>query len=415
MYTVLFCCSAGGEFLPVNIIFKAKHLYTSWCSKGPKDARYNNSHSGWMETEQFFQWFKEIFLSHVKQLSGKKILFLDGHVSHVSLKLIDLAASNDVILYRLPSHTTHFLQPLDVSVFKQLKNVWRNELKAHLRSNAFRSLTNKEFPRILKTVLEKACKREMVITGFASTGIFPLNSNVIDQECLKIGTVATSNTTEKDASNSSNNSNQTSNNSSNTTTALSTNTLSPNTPNQKLSSTECFMKSVERITTLAAENIKNSVLKHLNFSESNKETNRESNVKLKRASYFNLTEDDVREELARANEEKKRKAEELNKKRIEREARKKAKIDRLQSIDNTINSVILESESVQNDETVVPSTASNIELMEERKCYNCNITWSSCSDKLHWRACESCLNWSCFLCADLNFLNDNEYFCNNCI
>jgi len=59
--------------------------------------------------------------------------------------LIELAVPNDAILYRLPSYT-----PLDVSVFKQLKSVWRNELKAQLRF---------------------------------FTGIFPLNSDVINQEC----------------------------------------------------------------------------------------------------------------------------------------------------------------------------------------------------------------------------------------
>jgi hypothetical protein len=92
IYTVLFCCNAGGEYLPVNIIYKSKNLYSSWCTNGPKDAQYNTSESGLMETEQFFEWFKLLILPHVNQLSGKKILFLDDHVSHVSLKLIELAA-----------------------------------------------------------------------------------------------------------------------------------------------------------------------------------------------------------------------------------------------------------------------------------------------------------------------------------
>jgi hypothetical protein len=166
MYTVLFCCNAGGDYLPVNVIFKARHLYSSWCTNGPIDAHYNTSESGWMETDQFYEWFSSLFLPHVNKLDGKKILFLDGHVLHVSLKLIDLAVANDVILYRLPSHSTHILQPLDVSIFKQVKLTWINRLREVLRMNSFKSVTNKTFPGILKDVLEKSCKKEIAISGF---------------------------------------------------------------------------------------------------------------------------------------------------------------------------------------------------------------------------------------------------------
>ena len=49
------------------------------------------------------------------------ILFVDGHKSHVTLEVIDLAREKNVILFCLPPHTTHALQPLDVAVFKSLK------------------------------------------------------------------------------------------------------------------------------------------------------------------------------------------------------------------------------------------------------------------------------------------------------
>ena len=41
---------------------------------------------------------------------------------HMSLKLIDSAIENNVILYCLPPHTTHLLQLLDRSVYKPPKN-----------------------------------------------------------------------------------------------------------------------------------------------------------------------------------------------------------------------------------------------------------------------------------------------------
>ena len=49
------------------------------------------------------------------------ILIQDGHGSHVSIELIELARKNDVHLLCLPAHCTHILQPLDVGVFKSFK------------------------------------------------------------------------------------------------------------------------------------------------------------------------------------------------------------------------------------------------------------------------------------------------------
>ncbi|KAJ8955075.1 hypothetical protein NQ314_006955 [Rhamnusium bicolor] len=57
MYTVLMCCNAIGDFLPMFIISKGLHLYSTWCFGGPEKARYNCSPSGWMEVPQFLDWF----------------------------------------------------------------------------------------------------------------------------------------------------------------------------------------------------------------------------------------------------------------------------------------------------------------------------------------------------------------------
>ena len=50
------------------------------------------------------------------------MLFVDGHKSHLTLELTDLARKKDVILFCLPPHTTHTLQQLDVAVFKSFKD-----------------------------------------------------------------------------------------------------------------------------------------------------------------------------------------------------------------------------------------------------------------------------------------------------
>ena len=80
---------------------------------------YAKSLNGYMDEELFFSWFK-FFVAKTQHLD-KRLLIIDGHGSHISLNVIDTARENNM-LYCLPPHTTHILQPLDVSLYKPLKN-----------------------------------------------------------------------------------------------------------------------------------------------------------------------------------------------------------------------------------------------------------------------------------------------------
>ena len=92
MITIMGCGSAAGERLPPLILYKGKHLYSTWTINGPSGAFYSTSESGWMEKDNFYHWFKNCFLSAVEGLvrTGPVILFLDGHHSHLSIDFLDL-------------------------------------------------------------------------------------------------------------------------------------------------------------------------------------------------------------------------------------------------------------------------------------------------------------------------------------
>ena len=79
-------------------------------------------------TELFMVWMKKIFLKYVvpEQLV---LLFTDGHKTHINIKVTDLCHENNIIIFRLPPHTTHALQPLDV-VFKSLKDSFSKAVRA---------------------------------------------------------------------------------------------------------------------------------------------------------------------------------------------------------------------------------------------------------------------------------------------
>ena len=66
------------------------------------------------KTELYIDWFK-FFLQQIPPVCYV-LLLQDGHSSHASIELIELAKANNIHLLCLLSHTTHTLQPLDVGV-----------------------------------------------------------------------------------------------------------------------------------------------------------------------------------------------------------------------------------------------------------------------------------------------------------
>ena len=107
--TIHGCGSASGVRLPPFVVYKGKNLYSSWTRGGLAGAMYSTSTSGWMEKENYESWFRKMFMpAVVKHLtdSGPVVLFFDGHYSHISVELVELARANNIHLMLLPSNTT---------------------------------------------------------------------------------------------------------------------------------------------------------------------------------------------------------------------------------------------------------------------------------------------------------------------
>ena len=55
------------------------------------------------------------------------LLIFYGHGSHIAIQTIEEANMLGIDLLTLPAHTTHMMQPLDVSVFGPFKSYFRFE------------------------------------------------------------------------------------------------------------------------------------------------------------------------------------------------------------------------------------------------------------------------------------------------
>jgi DDE superfamily endonuclease len=144
----MFCGSATGEFLPPYVVYKGLNCYEGWTVGGPKGAAYTSTKSGWFDMFVFTDWFKKIFLPHVRRQEGPKLLVGDNLASHISLEVITLCRENNIRFVCLPPNSTDKMQPLDVGVFAPLKQGWKQQLRHYLEQDPAAKLLQKTvFPR----------------------------------------------------------------------------------------------------------------------------------------------------------------------------------------------------------------------------------------------------------------------------
>lgn len=177
--SVIACCNGEGMFLPPYSIFKGKNRKEEFLDGMPPGSQIAMSEkSAYVNATIFKDWLEFHFLP--RKPAGKVLLIVDGHTSHTnSVEVLEFSEANDIILLCLPSHTTHYLQPLDRSFFKSLKNHYYSACNNFLKANPSRKITRLIFGNLLGQAWGKSATVENGMSGFKATGIAPFNPEVI--------------------------------------------------------------------------------------------------------------------------------------------------------------------------------------------------------------------------------------------
>ncbi|THU83132.1 DDE-domain-containing protein, partial [Dendrothele bispora CBS 962.96] len=138
------------------------------------------SPNGWTDDEVGFEWFKRCFVPQAKarNTSGKPILLIyDGHGSHTLDTWAEHGFENNVILYCLPPHTTHRLQPLDVGCFGPLQNAWFRQCDIVLNETG-QGMELKDVVKEYMNAREVPFVEKNVFAAWRKSGIKPFNPGI---------------------------------------------------------------------------------------------------------------------------------------------------------------------------------------------------------------------------------------------
>jgi hypothetical protein len=104
--------------------------------------------------------------------------------THETLEILELCFENNIILCRLPSHTSHKLQPCDVAVFASLKDAYREQVD-RLERGGVNTISKQHFTSLFSLARERAFTLKNIKAGFAASGLFPFNPNRVLRHMLK--------------------------------------------------------------------------------------------------------------------------------------------------------------------------------------------------------------------------------------
>ena len=186
MVTAIECISADGRSLLPLIIWPAA-THRSTLTKYPTPGwHFACSQSGYTDSKISLDWLKLVFDPQTKpRANGKpRILICDGFGTHESLEVLKYCFENNIILCRIPSHTSHKLQPCDVGIFGRLKAAYREQVEKLYRGGA-NTVGKQHFTSLYSRAREQALTSRNIKSGWSKTGLYPFSPHRVLKDTQK--------------------------------------------------------------------------------------------------------------------------------------------------------------------------------------------------------------------------------------
>lgn len=180
--TVCGCISASGSFIPPMFIYPRARMSDQLKRNGPVGAKYTCSLKGWITEELFVEWLHHFKLHTACSIDNPVLLIVDNHTSHCSLPAYNFCRANGITVVSFPPHTSHKLQPLDLTVFGPLKKAYSNECSTFMRQNPHQKITPYDVAEIFNKAFVKIATIEKAQKGFQVSGICPYNPSIFSQD-----------------------------------------------------------------------------------------------------------------------------------------------------------------------------------------------------------------------------------------
>jgi len=170
--TVIEAISASGWATPPMIIFAGKVHQSTWYQDIPIDWTIGLSDNGWINDKLTFQWLEQVFERHTasRTIGRYRLLILDSHGSHATADFEHFCRDHFIIPLYMSSHSSHRLQPLDVSCFAPLKEFYGQQVQNRMKLG-INHIDKQNFIMLYEYSRIRALFAFNICSGFAATGL----------------------------------------------------------------------------------------------------------------------------------------------------------------------------------------------------------------------------------------------------
>ena len=141
LVTVVAAVNAIGNAIPIMLVFPRVNYKDHFLRGAPALSIGCATRSGWINEEKFLDFLNHLIKHTRASLDSPILVIMDNHEAHISLRAVNLAKENGVVLVTLPPHTSHKLQPLDRTVFGPLKGLYNRAIDTWMRENPAKAVT----------------------------------------------------------------------------------------------------------------------------------------------------------------------------------------------------------------------------------------------------------------------------------
>jgi hypothetical protein len=160
--TAIECISADSRYLNPIVIWPASTHRSNWTTYPTPGWHYVCSATGYTDSKISLEWLRRVFDPQTKEQANQKprVLICDGFGTHETVEVLEFCFANSIILCRLPSHTSHKLQPCDLSAFAPLKTAYRDQVE------------RLDFIAMYSPARLTAFSKKNILAGWAKSGLF---------------------------------------------------------------------------------------------------------------------------------------------------------------------------------------------------------------------------------------------------
>jgi hypothetical protein len=177
--TAVEAVNVKGETIEPLLIAAGKVLQERWFEELSDTTLVGVSDSGYMDDELSLEYIKHFErLTRPQDKDEYRLLIMDNYSSHCFREFIEYANEHKVVLFSLPPHTSHFLQPLDVVLFQPYKHYHRKAVNQATRTGA-QEFGVTEFMASIGSIRASTFTSHNVRQAWKKSGLWPYNVEAV--------------------------------------------------------------------------------------------------------------------------------------------------------------------------------------------------------------------------------------------